>query len=115
MFGLTAAATGAANRRTRQVAEQKAAPQWRSLGHVPLLATNYRLLVLHQGAWASVWYEAIRQMRPVLVEDRLELIFEDDPPYALQGPWVPYLTVVLATLLAERVGSAAVTSALLYA
>lgn len=113
MFGVTTAATTAANRRAREAAERLAAPQWRSLGHVPVLATNHRLLVLHQGAWASVWYEAIRHMRPVFAENRLELMFEDDPPYALHGPWVPYLAVVIATVLAERAGSTAVASALL--
>ena len=113
LFGVTAVATAAANRRARQEAERCAAPQWRPLGQLQLLATSHRLLVLYQGAWASVWYEAIRQMRPVLAEGRLELIFEDDAPYALAGPWVPYLAVVLATVLAERVGTSPVATALL--
>lgn len=113
LFGVTAAATAAANRRARQDAERLAVPQWRPLGQLQLLATSHRLLVLHQGAWASVWYDAIRQIRPFLGEGRLELIFEDDPPYALAGPWIPYLTVVVATVLAERVGTSAVAAALL--
>ena len=77
LFGVTAAATAAANRRARQLAERHAGPQWRHLGQLQLLATSDRLLVLHQGAWASVWYDAIRQMRPFLAEGRLELTFED--------------------------------------
>lgn len=112
-FGVTAAATGAANRRARGEAERQAAPQWRPLGQVPVLVTSHRLLVLHEGAWASVWYEAICQLRPALGDDRLELFFEDDPPYLLQGPSVPYLAVVLATALAAQVGTDAVASALL--
>jgi hypothetical protein len=107
-FALTAAASAVGNRRARAEAERMAAPQWRYLGHLPVLATSHRLLVLHDGAWASVWYEVIRQVRPALAEGRLELVFEDDPPYALQGPWVPYLGVVLATILAERLGTEAV-------
>jgi hypothetical protein len=114
-FGVTAAATAAANRRARVEAEQLAAPQWRPLGRVPVLATSHRLLVLHQGSWASVWYESIRQMRPGLAEGRLELFFDDDPPYLLQGPSVPYLAVVLATALAVQVGTDAVASTLLTA
>lgn len=112
MSGVTAAATVAANRRARLEAERLAAPQWRALGHVPVLATSHRLIVFHEGSWASVWYEAICQIRPALGEGRLELIFEDDPAYALQGQWVPYLAVVLATVLAERFGVDAVASAL---
>lgn len=112
-FGVTAAATAAANRRARAEAEQMAAPQWRPLGQVPVMATSHRLLVLHEGAWASVWYDAIRQIRPALAEGRLELFFEDDPPYLLQGPAVPYLAVVVATALAVQVGTDVVASALL--
>jgi hypothetical protein len=107
-FALNAAASAVGNRRARAEAERQAVPQWRYVGHLPVLATTHRLLVLHDGAWASVWYEAIRQVRPALAEGRLELVFEDDPPYALQGPWVPYLGVVLATILAERLGTDAV-------
>lgn len=114
-FGVTAATTAAANRRARLEAEQIAAPQWRPLGQVPVMATSHRLLVFHGGAWASVWYEAIRQLRPALDDGRLELFFEDDPPYLLQGPAVPYLAVVLATALAVQVGTDAVASALLSA
>lgn len=113
LFGVAAAATAAANRRAREDAERRAGAQWRPLGQLQLLATSDRLLVLHQGAWASVWYDAIRQMRPFLAEGRLELIFEDDPPYALAGPWVPYLAVVVGTVLAERLGTSAVAAALL--
>lgn len=112
-FGVTAAASAAANRRARAEAERQAVPQWRVLGFVPVMATSHRLLVLHEGAWASVWYEAICQLRPALADDRLELFFEDDPPYLLQGPAVPYLAVVLATALAAQFGPDAVASALL--
>jgi hypothetical protein len=112
-FALTAAEGAVGNRRAREEAQRQAAPQWRYLGRLRVLATSHRLLVLHDGAWASVWYEAIRQIRPALAEGRLELVFEDDPPYALQGPWVPYVGVFLATILADRVGAEAVLSALL--
>lgn len=115
-FGVTAAATAAANRRARSEAEKLAAPQWRPLGRVPVMTTSHRLLVWYEEAWASVWYEAIRQIRPALDEGRLELFFfDDDPPYLLQGPAVPYLAVVLATALAVQVGTDAVASAVLSA
>jgi len=112
-IGVTATMTLAANSRARADAERQAAPRWRPLGQVPVLATSHRLLVLHEGAWSSVWYEAIRHLRPALDDNRLELFFEDDPPYLLQGPSVPSMAVVLATALAAQVGTDAVGSALL--
>lgn len=114
-FGLTAAATAAANRRARADAERLAAPQWRPLGGVEVLATSHRLLVLHDGSWTSVWYEAIRQIRPSLEQDRLELLFDEAPPYLLVGPAVPYLAVVLATALAVQVGTHAAATTLVSA
>lgn len=102
MFGVTAAVGVVGNRRARAVAQRLAAPQWRPLGPLRILATNYRLLVFHEGAWQSVWYDAIRLVRAMLPEWRLELLFADDPPYALQGPSVPHLAVVLDTVLAGQ-------------
>lgn len=80
-------------------------------GGLRVVATNQRLLVFHQGAWASVWLPAIRQLHPFLEAQRLELVFEDDPPYALAGPWVPYLAVVMTAVLAAHRGTATVTAA----
>jgi hypothetical protein len=112
LFGLVAAGSAAARRRARREAEVLAAPQWRPLGALRILATDRRLLVWHEGAWASVWYHAIREFRPDLEATRLDLTFDDDPPYCLAGPWVPYLTVIVTTLLARDRGVAAVDDAL---
>ena len=111
-FGFAAAANSIGNRRALAEAERLAAPQWRPLGSMPLLATNQRLLVLHEGEWASVWYSAVRQIVPSLDNCRLELIFEDDPPYLLAGEWVPYLAVIITAVLAEHYGVDAVASIL---
>lgn len=111
-FAVTAAAAASARRRARGEAERLAAPQWRTLGHLRILATDRRLLVLYQGSWASVWYAGIRQVLPTMHEQRLQLIFEDDPPYALAGPWVPYLSVVLTAALSQGLGVSAVSDAL---
>lgn len=111
-FGLAAAASAIGNRRARSNAERLAAPQWRPLGVMPVLATNQRLLVFHDGVWGSVWYSAIRQLIPRPTEGRLELLFEDDPPYLLVGEWLPYLTVVVTAVLAQVRGVDAVTAML---
>ena len=77
-----------------------------------VLATDRRLLVWFEGAWASVWYDGIRELHPDLAQHRVTMLFDDDPPYALAGPWVPYLTVVLTACLAARRGTGAVAAAL---
>jgi hypothetical protein len=112
MFGLVAAGSAASRRRARRDAEALAAPQWRPLGTLRVLATHRRLLVWHDGAWASIWYHAIREFRPDLAAARLDLTFDDDPPYHLAGPWVPLLTVIVTTVLARDRGVTAVDAAL---
>ncbi len=112
MFGLVAAGSAAARRRARREAEGLAAPQWRPLGALRILATDRRLLVWHEGAWASVWYHAIREFRPDLEAARLDLTFDNDPPYCLAGWWVPLLTVIITTVLARDRGITAVDEAL---
>lgn len=112
MFGLTAAGSAVAHRRARREAEALAAPQWRPLGALRILVTDRRLLVWHKGARASVWYSVIREFRPDLATGRLDMTFESDPPYCIAGPWVPYLTVILTTLLAGDRGVTAVEDTL---
>lgn len=112
VFGLVAAASAVTRRRAHKQAEALAVPEWRPLGPVRILATDRRLIVWYDGAWASVWYDAIRELRPALEVARLDLTFENDPPYAVAGPWVPYLTVVITTVLARHRGVAAVQDAL---
>lgn len=111
-FGINAALTSIGNQGVRRRAEQLAAPQWRPLGFMPMLATNQRILVFHEGVWQSVWYSAIRQLRPIPTYGRLELVFEADAPYLLLGEWVPYLTVVITTVLAHSYGVDAVAAML---
>src|SRR3546814_18733354 len=73
MFGLVAATNAAARRRARREAEMLAAPHWRPLGRLRILATDRRLLVWHQAEWASVWSHAIRELQPALEVGRLDM------------------------------------------
>lgn len=87
-----------ANGRRRREAERSAAPQWRALGPVRVVATDRRLLVWHLGAWWSVWFDAVSGVHPDLAAHRLDLTFGHDAPYRLEGPAVPLLAVALAWL-----------------
>lgn len=112
LIATTALAASSARRRARADAERLAAPQWRSMGGLRILATDRRLLVWFEGAWASVWYAGIREMHPDLPSARVTMLFDDDPPYALAGPWVPYLVVVMTASLGVQRGVQAVANAL---
>lgn len=112
LFAAASIGASSARRRARAEAERLAAPQWRSLGDLRVLATDRRLLVWFEGAWASVWFDGIRELHPDLEQHRVTMLFDEDPPYALAGPWVPYLTVVLTACLAVRRGTDAVAAAL---
>lgn len=112
LFAAASIGAASARRRARAEAEQLAAPQWRSLGELRVQATDRRLLVWFEGAWASVWYDGIRELHPDLEQHRVTMLFDDDPPYALAGPWVPYLTVMLTACLAARRGTDAAAVAL---
>ncbi|QYG91799.1 hypothetical protein HC251_04645 [Iamia sp. SCSIO 61187] len=112
LFAAASIGAASARRRARAEAERLAAPQWRSLGRLRVLATDLRLLVWFEGAWASVWYDGIRELHPDLEQHRVTMLFDDDPPYALAGPWLPYLTVILTACLAARRGTEAVAAAL---
>lgn len=110
LFAAASIGAASARRRARSEAERLAAPQWRSLGSLRVLTTDRRLLVWFDGTWASVWYDGIREMHPDLANDRVTMIFDDDPPYALAGPWVPYLTVTMTACLSLRHGLNAVAT-----
>lgn len=86
------------NVRRRREAERSAAPQWRALGPVRVVATDRRLLVWHLGAWWSVWFDAVTGVQPDPPAHRLDLTFRHDAPYRLEGPAVPLLAVALAWL-----------------
>lgn len=112
LFAAASISAASARRRARAEAERLAAPQWRSLGSLRVLATDRRLLAWFEGAWASVWYDGIRELHPDLANDRVTMLFDDDPPYALTGPWVPYVAVVLTACLATRRGLPATVQAM---
>ena len=111
LFAAASIGAASARRRARAEAERLAAQQWRALGELRVLATDRRLLVWFEGAWASVWYDGIRELHPDLERQRFTMLFDDDPPYALAGPWVPYLAVIVTACLAARRGTEAVAAA----
>jgi hypothetical protein len=95
VMAITALASAIGNGRRRRDAEQLAAPQWRPLGMLRIVASSARLLVWHEQAWWPVWYSGINDLRLDPDREALELLFEADPPYRLTGPGVPALGVAL--------------------
>jgi hypothetical protein len=95
---LTACALASAigNRRRRNAAQRAAAPQWRPLGALRVVATSERLLVWHQGSWWSVWLSTITDMTVDARAGALVLCFVDDAPYRFAGPGADHLAVFVA-------------------
>lgn len=99
-MAITGIASVVANRRARRRAERAAAPAWRPLGPLVVIASDHRLLVCYQQAWWSVWYSAITAIHLGEGHDEVELHFAADPPYRLSCPGTAELgrVVEVATL-----------------
>lgn len=82
MFSALAGASAIGNRRRRQESARLAAPQWRPLGDITVVIDDARLLVHHEGAWASVWLDAITALEGHPGGAGVTLLFAHDPPYA---------------------------------
>lgn len=96
----TASALG--NRRRRASAEAESVPQWRPLGQIRVVVTSSRLLVLHAGAWWSVWYSEIVDVRAAPGGASARFGFRADPPYRLDGLGVSDLEQVIRYLTGDR-------------
>lgn len=83
-FLCTGIASMIGNRRARRAAEAVAAPQWRHLGHLPIIVTNRRLLIEHRGAWWPVWLDAVESVDRH--DDFVALGFHSDPAYGIRSP-----------------------------
>lgn len=93
---ISAIASAIGNRRTRQAAERLAAPQWRYLGYLPMIATNERFLVWYEEVWCFVWLTAVTSHS--IDNGSLCLTFEADPPYRFE----PEDLGALADVLRDR-------------
>lgn len=94
-------ATG--NRRRRLAAERAAAPRWRPLGIVRVVATDRRLFVWHEGAWWSVWFDAVAAWDVDAGIPAFTLSLSEGAPYRLVGDSVPLLILVLVWLARNEV------------
>lgn len=95
MFSALAGASAMGNRRRRQEAARLAAPQWRPLGDITVVIDDARLLVHHEGAWASVWLDAVTVLEGHPGGAGVTLLFAHDPPYAFTGAWAGHLAPAL--------------------
>lgn len=95
-FACTGLASMVGNRRARRTAEAMAAPQWRYLGHLPIIVTRHRLLVGYTGSWFPLWFGAVA--RSTWREGGLHLEFHDDAPYFLRPPGPSQTTTTTGVL-----------------
>lgn len=84
-MAITGFASVMANRRARQRAEREAAPAWRPLGPLSVIATDLRLLVWHRDVWNSVWHSAVKVVSIRPDHSTLDLRFAADVPFLLQS------------------------------
>lgn len=94
----TWAASALGNRRRRASAEAASAPQWRPLGQIRVVVTSSRLLVLHDGAWWSVWYSEIVGVDGDSLIGSVDLRFRMDPPYRIGWDGADVLGVAIRYL-----------------
>ena len=80
---VTGLASITGNRRRQREAEAASAPQWRPLGTIRAVVTSDRLLVLHGGAWWSVWYSEVVGTHVTGDGTMVEIAFRSDPHYRL--------------------------------
>ena len=98
LFAATGVASLVASRRRRREAERLAAPQWRPLGPLRIVASSHRLLVWHQDSWWSVWYSVVTTVRWTVEPHALEIYFASDPPYRRSGAGAASLATLLTRL-----------------
>ena len=102
LMAVTGLASALGNRRRRIEADRIAAPQWRPLGQLRVVVTSDRLLVWHRGAWWSVWYSAIVDVRGGSGSEWIDLTLDGDHPYRLARSGVTSIGVVLSHLVTCR-------------
>jgi hypothetical protein len=102
LFTAAALATSAAvNASNRRKAEAASRPQWRSLGQLPVIVTNQRLLLLTE-QWTSYGYAGLLMVQPDPMSYGVVLHFEGAYPLMLHGPWVPWATVLICATMFRR-------------
>lgn len=110
-FFALAGASALTNRRRRHEAARLATPRWRPLGDISVAITDARLLVHHEGAWASVWLDAVTMLQGHPDGAGVTLLFADDPPYAFTGAWAGRLASALGRALTARRGPSSASAA----
>ena len=102
------AATGAASllwsSRNKNKAMREAAPQWRSLGQVPIHLTNHRMVAGVDGGLESLWYNGgITMFDPQFDQYAIQMQADGGWPLRLEGPAAPYVGVILHIMLRGEV------------
>lgn len=103
---VTAALVGTAisNSAARNNAQRMAVPQWRFDGYPHVVLTSSRMLIRNPSnyQWQSFSHSSVIEFGPAVQEYSLRLGYQEYPPVRLRGPFVPWLSVVLAACLYPR-------------
>jgi curved DNA-binding protein CbpA len=101
---VTAGASMLYNSHQRRKAERAAAPQWRGYGVLPVHLTTNRLVIIEQGQFNTHWIKGgIAVFEPYFTQYRALLHPDGGNPIMLEGPAVPYLSVLVSVLLRGEV------------
>lgn len=99
-MAVTAGASMLFNKMRKERARREAAAQWRDFGETVVHITDHRLVMRIEQTLESLWYgAAMSEFAPCWEQYAVEIGVDGAPPLRLVGPSVPYLSVMVCSLL----------------
>ncbi len=99
MSGITMAASAAANASAKSRAQNLARPQWRPLGMSQITVTSQRMAIQRGAMWSSLDLYSLVNIQVDLSRWTIYPTFQNEDPMLLQGPWAPWLAVVMSSVV----------------
>jgi hypothetical protein len=99
LSSLSLAASAAKNASAKARAENLARPQWRSLGPAQVTVTSQRVALQRGATWSSLDLYSLANVQVDLAHWTIYPTFQGEDPILLQGPWAPWLAVVMSSVV----------------
>jgi hypothetical protein len=96
LSGLTLAASAAANANSKARAQNLSRPQWRSRGPVDVTVTSQRIAIQSGATWSYLDLNELLNIQVDVGRWSVFPTFDGQDPLLLQGPWAPWLGVVMS-------------------